>query len=46
MFFSSSPEEYASSKKVIAAGPVSEFSHGVTTYVNVDMQVAGQHLAC
>ena len=44
-FFSSSPEDYTLLlKKVIAAGPVSEFSHGVTTYVNVDMQVAGQHL--
>jgi hypothetical protein len=45
MFFQfKSRRIHASSKKVIAAGPVSEFSHGVTTYVNVDMQVAGQHL--
>lgn len=44
-FFTHSPEEYAFVEKmVLARGPKSKFSHGATTYVTVDLIVAGQHI--
>lgn len=44
-FFAHSQTEYNFLFQTIGArGPLSEFTHGLTTYINVDFAVATQHL--